>query len=576
MEAIELQHSLKRSGRGWGTERGELLDSFDSEMQEWEDQLQDMQRKIEELYNEVQARRGGNYVTMDNSKNDRMIDFGRGHHDNGFCDPYGSHINATKDHPSAVDGFNHGPNGYGYPVNHQNGGYGYPHSNSAGELGDLLQDYFGHGHGKTRKTNSAINNVTLVPLLSQHLKEITRGSQDQSVHQDEMKRRPVGNERISKVWFADEESENRKNRVSHRKSSPCRDLNKENTGANPPLRQREGPPIPPRSTSQMAPPDTFSPALDRKSNAPGVLVDRKCGSPSVLRKFGAMLQENEGKTLTDTGVVTNQVPTENKCPTAICQHKGLGGSRTTGRVPVQKCQADSVVLTARMDCSQERGAVRDFRRESQLGEGRGTSMGSYAHPKGLHAGGQRRIQVGGSPKPKARALGRADRDMGLVQGERARRPAPQPGEPRVDYRNLSGSYVGAQMIQRGGPVAGQKKDNGLIELLDMLDIEHEYSSCPQAAQTAYRQDTQQMSPAESFPATPTRNFSRPARPANQRPPSRWACCAPTALISAPSGPISHPPNTLARTPSPIARTPSPTLKQQSFCSYLLHTETAIM
>lgn len=49
MEAIELQHSLKRSGRGWGTERGELLDSFDSEMQEWEDQLQDMQRKIEEV-----------------------------------------------------------------------------------------------------------------------------------------------------------------------------------------------------------------------------------------------------------------------------------------------------------------------------------------------------------------------------------------------------------------------------------------------------------------------------------------------------------------------------------------------
>lgn len=294
--------------------------------------------------------------------------------------------------------------------------------------------------------------------------------------------------RISKVWFADEESENRKNRVSHRKSSPCRDLNKENTGANPPLRQREGPPIPPRSTSQMAPPDTFSPALDRKSNAPGVLVDRKCGSPSVLRKFGAMLQENEGKTLTDTGVVTNQVPTENKCPTAICQHKGLGGSRTTGRVPVQKCQADSVVLTARMDCSQERGAVRDFRRESQLGEGRGTSMGSYAHPKGPQAGRQRRTEA------KARALGGADRetDIGLVQGERARRPAYQPREPILDYRNLSGSHVGAQRIQRGGPVAGQNKDDGLIELLDMLDIEHEYNSSPRATKTAYRKDTQKV------------------------------------------------------------------------------------
>ncbi len=32
-----------------GGDRADLLDSFDSEMQEWEDQLQDMQRKIEEV-----------------------------------------------------------------------------------------------------------------------------------------------------------------------------------------------------------------------------------------------------------------------------------------------------------------------------------------------------------------------------------------------------------------------------------------------------------------------------------------------------------------------------------------------
>ncbi|XP_041721052.2 uncharacterized protein KIAA0408 isoform X2 [Coregonus clupeaformis] len=571
MAAIELQRGLERSGRGWVTEKVELLDSFDSEMQEWEDQLQDMQRKIEELYNEVQARRGEIDVTMDNGKNDRM------HNGNGFCDPPDSHSNSTKDHPRAVvvpnhysNGCSHGPNGYGDPVNHQNGGY-YPNSNGAVELEELLQDYLGHGHGKTWKTNSALNN---------HQKEITERSQDQSVHQDAMKRRPVGNERIGQVRFADEEAENRKNRVSHRKSSPCRDLNKENTGAKPPLRQREGPPVPPRSTSQVALSET-SPALDRKSHPPGVLVDKKCGSPSVLRKFGAMLHENEGKTLTDTGVVTNQVPTENKCPTPVCQRKELGGSRVPGRLPVQKCQADSIVLTAEMDPSQERGsggAVRDYRRESQLGEGRGTSMGSYVHPKGPQAGGQRRTQEGGSPKPKARALGGADRDtnMGLVQGERVRWPTSQSGEPILDYRNLSGSHVGAQRIQRGGPVAGQKKDDGLIELLDMLDIEHEYNSSPQAAKTAYRQDTQQVSPAESFPATPSRNFSRPARPANQRPPSRWASCAPTALISAPSGPMFRRTSPLARPPSPIARTPSPALKQQSFCSYLLHTETIIM
>lgn len=33
----------------WGGDRVDLLDSFDSEMQEWEDQLQEMQKKIEEV-----------------------------------------------------------------------------------------------------------------------------------------------------------------------------------------------------------------------------------------------------------------------------------------------------------------------------------------------------------------------------------------------------------------------------------------------------------------------------------------------------------------------------------------------
>lgn len=49
MAAIDLERGLEHGGRGWGKERPELMDNFDSEMQEWEDQLQDIQRKIEEV-----------------------------------------------------------------------------------------------------------------------------------------------------------------------------------------------------------------------------------------------------------------------------------------------------------------------------------------------------------------------------------------------------------------------------------------------------------------------------------------------------------------------------------------------
>ena len=49
MAAIDLRRGLEHGGRGWGQERADAADGFDSEMQEWEDQLQDMQKKIEEV-----------------------------------------------------------------------------------------------------------------------------------------------------------------------------------------------------------------------------------------------------------------------------------------------------------------------------------------------------------------------------------------------------------------------------------------------------------------------------------------------------------------------------------------------
>uniref|UniRef100_UPI003AAE58C0 uncharacterized protein n=1 Tax=Centroberyx gerrardi TaxID=166262 RepID=UPI003AAE58C0 len=562
MAAIDLQRGLEHSGRGWGQERPELMDSFDSEMQEWEDQLQDMQRKIEELYNEVQARRGGNDITIDNRKNGEGMEFGLGHNGNGFFDGPDHH---SKDHPGAVtvpnhhsNGCNYSPNGYGYPASHQNG-YGYCHANGVSEIGDLLQDYLGQGKQMSRKNNGARH---------VHFNDTIKVSQDLPAYQEEIKRRS-GNERFGQERFLGsfEEAENRKNRVSHMKSSPCKESspNKENTGAKPPLRQRDAPAVPHRSASQLPPVSPDSPALDRKTFSPGVLVDRKSSSPSVLRKFGAMLQENEGKMLTETGVVTHQgaVP-EPKCPTPGCQRRALGASTAAGRAPVrvptQKCQADSDVLTAEMEPSQEWGLVLDSGRQSHMDQrgGYGSSKGSQPSPQQS----QRRAQVVGSPKLRPRANSGADRDMGLGQGERTRRTGPQLVEPRMDYRVLSGSS-GAQRIQRGGlpgqselPSCGRGRDEGLIELLDMLEIQHEYSSSPRAGHTPYRQDPQQVNPAELSPATSNRSFSRPARPANQRPPSRWASRTPTARITAPSGPMYRPPSPLTRPPSPMARTPT--------------------
>ncbi|XP_022070082.2 serine/arginine repetitive matrix protein 1-like [Acanthochromis polyacanthus] len=483
------------------------MDNFDSEMQEWEDQLQDIQRKIEELYNEVQARRGANDVAADNQRNGVPLECGLGHRGDA--------------HPAAISVPHHYSNGYGangYPPAGRQNGCSCRHPSGVSEIGDLLQDYLGKGKQTSRKNNGARH---------VHFSDTIRVSQDVSENHDAF-RRASGNERLGPDQFLGsfEETENRKNRVSHMKSSP----NKENAGAKPPLGQRDAPVAPP-TRSQLE-----SPALDRKSFGPGVLGDRKCVSPSVLRKFGAMLQENEGKTLTESGVVAPQGP-EPKSPTPGCQRRGAAASpgRLPGRVPAQKCQADCDVLTAELEPSQERGAVDSSRQ------------------RGSRASQQWRSPSTGSPNIRPRTNSSA--------GDGARRPT----EPKMDYRASSLSS-GAQRMHRGGLAAPELRDEGLIELLDMLEIQHEFSSGPRNGYAAYRQE---VNSAEMSPVRPKKSFSRPARPANQRPPSRWAARTPAARIAAPSGPIYRP-------PSPMTRTPSPASRRRNLVPYSLQTETVIM
>ncbi|CAL8316627.1 unnamed protein product [Merluccius merluccius] len=559
MAAIDRRCGMEHSGRGrgWGQERTDPADGFDSEMQEWEDQLQDMQKKIEELYNEVQARRGGSDLATDKQKNGDALQFGLGHHGNGFFGVSDRRTHGAMGNPVATatapqrhgNGFgcSYGSDGYGYPAGHKNGGYGYNCRGNAvaSEIGDLLQDYLGQGKDMKRRNNGARHVV--------------------STWLDSGKKKKLLLYHML-AWYVQtvEETENRKNRMSQSKGAP----NKEGAGAKPPLRQRDpSPAVPPRSASQQHPgAHCDSPALDRKCFGPGLLAaDRKCSSPSVLRKFGAMLHENEGKTLTDSGVVTHPdppPPETPKCSTPGSQRRTQGPH---ARAPAaQRCQAvDPNALES--EPGQERGP-------GALDSGRQSGHAAYGYPAGAP---QRRAQTAGSPKLRPRADSGSERDAERMGGRRGCAPHRYGEQPKA----LAPGASGAQRHQRGqgeGTGGGRRRDDGLIELLDMLDIQHEYSTGPKGGHAAYRQDPQQINAAESSTATHTNNFSRPARPANQRPPSRWASRTPTARITAPSGPMYRSPSPLARPASPMTRTPSPALKHKSPICYSPHTETVIM
>lgn len=84
------------------------------------------------------------------------------------------------------------------------------------------------------------------------------------------------------------------------------------------------PPVPPRVSSRSLSAELHieSPAstLSMCHSSCG-LLDRKCSSPSIVRKFGAMLQENEGKVLLDGAVVPCSAPPNTKCNVGCCHSR---------------------------------------------------------------------------------------------------------------------------------------------------------------------------------------------------------------------------------------------------------------
>lgn len=137
----------------------------------------------------------------------------------------------------------------------------------------------------------------------------------------------------------------------------------------------DAPPIPPRTSSwnlsTATQPDTElhipeSPlATIRKCHSPCSLLDRQLSSPSIVRKFGAMLQENEGKVLIDGALTSCSVPANAKCNVGCCHNRwSCDASKLTVRKaaegPVQKSFSEVNIVTAHKDLHGSGfGALRD-------------------------------------------------------------------------------------------------------------------------------------------------------------------------------------------------------------------------
>ncbi|KAI4904070.1 hypothetical protein NFI96_033889 [Prochilodus magdalenae] len=424
--AMDLRCRLEHSERSWMREKSELLERFDLERKEWESQLRDMQCKIEELYNEVKAHRERGAVGPNTDAQRRVIRLSTRSAStvsSSLTDPSEAHGSSYSE---PLTQHSHSSSDSSHNCSEQNGQLCNVQTESSkqrrhehGELQvintaaleDILHGCLGKGLGneptpigkeellnpfrrlQSMDMDCASDKKKNTMALNAALKEIARVSEELCSYQDEIRKRSDLKRSLTDLTFFPEEDEMAeedeletgdadlnlnewcKDLQAHdnQKWISWDDIKKESSRTESdiklPPKKRQAPPIPVRSTSwylnsppaKEVEPSAPEPLLDRRCQSP--CNHRKCNSPSVVRKFEAMLQENEGKILTDSGIVSCSVPLDSKCNISCCQSRWscdgsrFGSSKSSTYVPVQKCLSDVNIAAAGAESSQNQTVV---------------------------------------------------------------------------------------------------------------------------------------------------------------------------------------------------------------------------
>ncbi|XP_057197179.1 protein SOGA3a isoform X2 [Triplophysa rosa] len=418
--AMDLRCRLENSEKGWVKEKSELLERFDSERKEWENQLMDMQRKIEELYDEVKAQCKGGPVKpvtdlQSNALRISSCSLSSDAQSNEYSEVLTLQSNTSIASPNQPD--HNSSESYNQCNSDQNellnlqGAEKYElgeqqaidtaeleeilesclklkRSNKSCFIGqdDLLNPFQGFQSmdincGSYKKKNTALNAA---------LKEIARVSEELCSYQDEMRKWPDFKRSCTEsVYFPGKDEMVEKVKDSLEMADTALDLKNlseelksldeqywmnwegfkqqgqtTQNDAKPLANKGQcAPPIPARSTSWYL----SSPSLlessgtktlsDREFQRPGFHQDRKFNSPAIVLKFEAMLQENEGKILMDSGNLTCTVPVESKCNISCCPSRWSCDGNTFGSIksskyaPVKKCLSNIDIATTPRECN---------------------------------------------------------------------------------------------------------------------------------------------------------------------------------------------------------------------------------
>uniref|UniRef100_A0A3Q2YYU0 SOGA 1/2-like coiled-coil domain-containing protein n=1 Tax=Hippocampus comes TaxID=109280 RepID=A0A3Q2YYU0_HIPCM len=376
---MELRCRLEHNEKNWLKEKAELLERFDIERSEWESQLKDMQKKIEEVFwllpgvDDVRAQRA--------SFDSCLLLLCRRKRPAAFSD---SHL------PVMVEDL---PQKLSARVNC----FDFSIATSLNGLSTIDTRRLKASPPPTCFANESkrSKDLFLFVLLFQALKEIARVSEELCSYQDEItkKSEDKSDKSVNQPFYISLLHIERNRVVIYMEHTGlksndatydlnhiykelkelekenwitfCKDVQKSPVALFPV--DTEAPHVPPRNfprnLSSPSQTDTElhipeSPITTMtKCHSPCVTIDQRYGSPSIVRKFEAMLKENEGKVFIDGAVASCSILKNSNCNIGCCHNRWscdatkFTCSQLSRCGTVQKSFSEANILTSRKDRS---------------------------------------------------------------------------------------------------------------------------------------------------------------------------------------------------------------------------------
>ncbi|XP_006006803.1 uncharacterized protein KIAA0408 isoform X2 [Latimeria chalumnae] len=395
--AMDLRKQLENNERNWNKEKLELLERFDNERKEWESQLKEMQNMIEELYQEVKTRRENSLNGQEQSVSTEVLRLSL-HSPSSDSSELSEKVELSY-HPDAKAN----------PTQMETIPFDEPeqeiNTSSAKKknrplfVDDLVTEKLEEASKSPNRKPTGNEKKKCTSALNAALREIAKVSEELCSYQEEIRKKP-NHRRMKSCSFLEGLKENQNEvktpetvigfnsdtqafntafdsfndteEIHNWKNGMCissnsKELSRDSpsdadTTDKAPLRKKEAPPVPPRSTSWYL--TSSFPAFSQTSEtllkdirfqSQGDISGENCNSPPIGKNSEASVHENNDVELLNTLVTPVENDVDFKCTKSSSHSRWSGDvsengigfhNKSSAFSPVQKSFSNANTLSS--------------------------------------------------------------------------------------------------------------------------------------------------------------------------------------------------------------------------------------